>query len=401
MASVMSDPITPMLATLGPAPRGGGWAYEYKWDGVRAVTYVDAASVRVLSRNDRDVTAAYPELGETAALLGGRTAVLDGEIVALDPAGRPSFAQLQRRMHVREPAAGLVAEVPVAYYVFDVLALDGEPVLARPYADRRALLTGLGLTGRAVDTPAAVTGADPEEVLAAAGRRGLEGIVAKRLGSPYRPGRRSPDWVKTPFNRTQEVVIVGYKPGGGRRSGTLGSLVLAVSDPGGLSYAGGVGTGFTADALRRLGQQLARWHRSTPPLSDVPREHARGVQWVEPVLVGEVSYRNWTPDGRLRHPSWRGLRPDRTPDEARRPAAPSPPPEARARVDGVMQTPDGRWRVEIMRRGDARWYRVRHAGNEFDWLDLAGVERVLSGAGVDLSMLTAGERPEPASGTPA
>jgi bifunctional non-homologous end joining protein LigD len=398
MAPPMPDPIAPMLATLGPAPRGAGWAYEYKWDGVRAVTCTDGTAVRVLSRNDRDVTASYPELGETATLLAGRAAVLDGEIVALDPDGRPSFAQLQRRMHVREPAAGLVAEVPVAYYVFDVLVLDGEALLARPYADRRGLLTGLGLTGRVVDTPAAITGTDPAEVLAAAGRRGLEGIVAKRLGSPYRPGRRSPDWVKTPFNRTQEVVIVGYKPGAGRRSGMVGSLVLAVSEPGGdLSFAGGVGTGFTAEALDRLGRQLARWRRATPPLSGVPREHARGVQWVEPVLVGEVAYRNWTPDGRLRHPSWRGLRPDRMPDEARRPPA-APAPEARARVDGVMQTPDGAWRVEIMRRGDARWYRVRHAGNEFDWLDLAGVERVLSGAGVDLGMLTV-DRPEPAGGT--
>ena len=396
MTDVLPGLVAPMLATLGPAPRGPGWAYEYKWDGVRAVTYTGPAGVHVLSRNDRDVTASYPELGELTGLLGGRPAVLDGEIVALDPAGRPSFAQLQRRMHVAAPAASLVAAVPVAYHVFDVLRLDDEPLLALPYTARRARLDELALTGDVVRTPPHFTGVDPAEVLATAGRRGLEGIVAKRLASPYRPGRRSPDWVKTPFNRTQEVVIVGYKPGEGRRAGTIGSLVLAVTDTdGSLSFAGGVGTGFTGAALAALQRQLAPWARSTPTLRTIPREHARGVRWVEPVLVGEVNYRTWTPDGRLRHASWRGLRPDRTPDEARRPAGPDPAPP-RATVQGGMQTPDGHWRVDIMRRGDAQWYRVRHDGNEFDWLDLADVERVLAGAGVDLSKLQPDARAEPA-----
>jgi bifunctional non-homologous end joining protein LigD len=385
--TALPDVVAPMLATPGPVPAGPGWAYEFKWDGVRAVTYVDAAAVRALSRNDRDITGSYPELAEIAGLLDGRRAVLDGEIVALDGAGRPSFAQLQRRMHVAAPPHSLLATVPVGYQVFDVLHLDGESTVHLPYHRRRDLLTGLELAGEVVRTPADHRDSAPADVTAAAARLGLEGVVAKRLASPYRPGRRSPDWIKTPFSHTQEVVIIGYRPGAGRRSGTIGSLVLAVTGPDGeLAFAGGVGTGFTAATLRALQQQLARWARRTPAVPGIPREHARGVHWVEPVLVGEVAYRNWTPDGRLRHPSWRGLRPDRTPDEARRPA-PEPLPGATATVDGSMQTPDGRWHVDIMRRGTSRWYRIRHGDNEFDWLDLPAVERILAEAGAELGEL--------------
>jgi bifunctional non-homologous end joining protein LigD len=236
-----------------------------------------------------------------------------------------------------------------------------------------------------VQVPAHHPDADPAQITAAAAAHGLEGVVAKRLTSPYRPGRRSPDWVKIPFSHHQEVVIVGYKPGEGRRAGTIGSLVLAVNDPAGaLTYAGGVGTGFTDAMLRDLQRQTAPLRRGTAPVP-VPREHARGVHWLEPVLVGEVAYRNWTPDGRLRHPSWRGLRPDRTPDEARRPAGATAMPAAT--VEGAMQTPDGRWRIEIMHRGDSRWYRVTHDDNVLDWLDLAAVERILTDVGVDMSDL--------------
>jgi bifunctional non-homologous end joining protein LigD len=393
-----------MLATLGTAPTGPGWAYEFKWDGVRAITYIEHSTVRVLSRNDRDVTASYPELGETARLLAGRSAILDGEIVALDPDGRPSFAQLQRRMHVTEPATSLVAAVPVRYYVFDLLHLDGQPILHLPYRQRRELLRTLGLAGEAVQTPAHVVDGDLARVTASAARRGLEGVVAKRLASPYRPGRRSPDWIKVPFSHTQEVVIVGYKPGEGRRAGTIGSLVMAVTDSdGGLSFAGGVGTGFTQSMLSQLQEQLAPWQRATSVVPGIPREHARGVHWVEPVFVGEVAYRNWTPDGRLRHPSWRGLRPDRTPAEARRPDAfRSVRPEAAGpAVEAAMGTPDGHWRIDVMRRGSSRWYRIRHRDNEFDWLDLADVERILTDAGVDFSQLIAADPAAPLPGIPA
>jgi bifunctional non-homologous end joining protein LigD len=381
--------ISPMLATPGPAPAGPGWAVEFKWDGVRAVTYAGGTAVRVLSRNDRDVSTAYPELGEVARPAGRRGAVLDGEIVALDADGRPSFAQLQRRMHVVDPPAGLLSAVPVRYYVFDVLHLDGESLLHLPYERRRELLADLDPAGDVVRTPENVVGADPADMLATAARRGLEGVVAKRLASPYRPGRRSPDWIKTPLSRTQEVIVIGWKAGEGRRAGTIGSLVLALTEPdGSLSFAGGVGTGFTAGMLRDLQRRLAAWVRRTPPVPGIPREQARGVQWVEPVLVGEVAYRNVTPDGRLRHPSWRGLRPDRAVGEARRPTpAGAGSPAAAATVEGSMTTEDGRWRVDIMRRGTARWYRVRHGDNAFDWLDLPDVERILTEAGADIGRL--------------
>jgi bifunctional non-homologous end joining protein LigD len=400
--AVMPDLVSPMLATLGTTPVVAGWGYEFKWDGVRAIAYVDRSGARVLSRNDRDVTGAYPELRELAGLLGRHQAVLDGEIVALDAAGRPSFAQLQRRMHVHEPPSSLIVAVPVAYYVFDVLHLDDTPTMPLPYTQRRELLTSLDLAGDATHTPQTFVGRDPAEVTAVAAGRGLEGIIAKRLTSPYRPGRRSADWIKTPFSHTQEVIIVGYKPGDGRRAGTLGSLVLAVTEPdGSLSYAGGVGTGFTDTMLRHLHQQLTRRTRRTSPVPDIPREHARGVHWVQPVLVAEVAFRNWTPDGRLRHPSWRGLRPDRAPGDARRSAAEHTIAPPSASVEGSMQTPDGHWHVDVMRRADHRWYRVRHLDNEFDWLDLPDVEHILTQAGTDISQLVPADPPPTDPALPA
>jgi bifunctional non-homologous end joining protein LigD len=381
--------LPPMLATPGPLPTGAGWAYEFKWDGVRAVTLVEDGGVRVLSRNDRDVTASYPELDELAERLRGREAVLDGEIVALDAAGRPSFPRLQRRMHVTGPPASLLAAVPVRYYVFDLLHLDGRSTLDEPYERRRELLAALAPAGAAVSVPDHYVGTPAAEVVAIARQRGLEGVVAKRLAAPYRPGRRSPDWIKTAFTRTQEVVIIGYKPGEGRRAGTIGSLVLAVHEPGGaLAFAGGVGTGFTEGMLADLQRRLAPWHRPGSAVPGIPREHARGVRWVEPLFVGEVAYRTWTPDGRLRHASWRGLRPDRTPAEARRPDPAAEPAEI---VDGTMTTADGRWHVEVMRRGDRRWFRLRHGDNVVDYLSIAEVETMLRAAGIDMGDLAEAE----------
>jgi bifunctional non-homologous end joining protein LigD len=306
--------ISPMLATPGALPAGPGWAYEFKWDGVRAVSYLQRHIVRVMSRNDLDVTASYPELVELLDLLAGHDAVLDGEIVAYDDAGRPSFPVLQQRMHVREPTVNLLAAVPVHYQVFDLLALDGASLLEQPYQQRRARLEQLPLIGQGVHRPPVSD--DGPGTVAAADAAGLEGVVAKRRTSRYRPGRRSPDWIKVPFVRTQEVVIVGYQPGEGRRAGTIGALLLAVPGPDAqLHFAGGVGTGFTDAALHHLQRTLQPLHRRTPPLPDVPREHARRAVWVEPTLVGEVAYRTWTPDRRLRHASWRGLRPDKTPSD--------------------------------------------------------------------------------------
>jgi bifunctional non-homologous end joining protein LigD len=265
-----------------------------------------------MSRNDRDVTAQYPELAVLAELLSDRQAVLDGEIVALEAGGAPSFARLQNRMHVAAPGAALLGSTPVVYYLFDVLVLDGEPTVARAYADRRALLDDLGIRHPAVQVPPAFLDAHPPDVYAAAVEHGLEGVVCKRLRAGYQPGRRSPDWVKTPVQLTTEILVVGWQPGQGRRGGGIGSLLLGAHDAAGrLVYVGKVGTGFTQTMLADLATRLAPLARETAAVAEVPREQLRATRWVEPVVVGEVAYRNRTPDGRLRHPSWRGLRPDR------------------------------------------------------------------------------------------
>lgn len=317
MAARMPTLVPPMLAGLGPLPTGPGWGYEFKWDGVRGVAYVHRG-LRLLSRNDRDVTRAYPELGELADLLAGRRAVLDGEIVALDPGGRPSFSALQRRMHVRAPAAALVAATPVRYYLFDLLHLDGRDTTALPYTERRAALEGLGLSGETVETPPYWTGEAGRDLATAAADLGLEGVVAKQLRSPYEPGRRGAAWVKVPLNETVEVIVGGWKPGSGRRSGAIGSLLLGMYDEHDrLHYIGQVGTGFTQAVLRDLAGRLEPLTRPDPPFAEVPREHARHAVWVDPVLVGDVTFRSWTPDRRLRHPSWKGLRSDRDPAEIR------------------------------------------------------------------------------------
>jgi bifunctional non-homologous end joining protein LigD len=312
-----------MLAVPGPVPTGPGWGYEFKWDGVRVIADVANRKVRLTSRNLKDMTASYPELAALGDLTGARRVVLDGEIIALDPTdGAPSFARLQLRMHVAKPAPQLLASVPVQVYLFDVLEIDGRQVTDQPYRDRRGTLDELNLTGPLVQTPPWFTDAERgQDLLAAARQAGLEGVVAKRLQSPYRPGRRSSDWIKTPLERTTEAIIVGWRPGAGRRSGMIGALVLgAYDDQGRLVHIGDVGTGFTEQALRQLARQLNPIARDTSPLDvPAPRGYARDARWVEPKLVGEVAYRTLSPDQRLRHPSWRGLRSDKDTREARVP----------------------------------------------------------------------------------
>jgi bifunctional non-homologous end joining protein LigD len=304
-----------MMASLSAAPGGAGWAFEWKWDGVRAIVAAIPGLVRATSRNGRDITAGYPEL-EVLAELVDRPVLLDGELVTLDQRGRPDFGLLQSRMHVRHPSPALMRSAPVQFYIFDLLHLDG-PLLAKPYVQRRELLDQLQLTGGPMDIPAHYTGIGASVLLDLAGQHGLEGVVAKRLDSRYEPGRRARTWIKTPLRHTQEVIIGGWRPGEGNRAGTIGALLLGVYDEAGqLRYAGDVGTGFTDRMLRDLHAMLNSHARSTSPFDEVvPREHARGAHWIEPDLVGEVEYRQWTTDGRLRHASWRGLRPDRSPRE--------------------------------------------------------------------------------------
>jgi bifunctional non-homologous end joining protein LigD len=308
-----------MLATLGDLPDPPGWGYEFKWDGVRAIIYVEPAGIRVVSRNDRDVSASYPEVAGIAGRSPRRRLVLDGEIVALDERGAPSFSLLQQRMHVLAPTADLMARVPVQLYVFDILSRAGKSTMDLPYRRRREQLDDLHLADAVVSVPPWWADDAGKDLMRAAGQQGLEGVVAKRLDSPYRPGIRSRDWIKTPLNRTIEVLVGGWKPGEGRRSGLIGSLMLGMYDTDDiLRYVGDVGTGFTHQTLTDLQDRLASLHRADSPFEPPPpKARTRQVHYVQPQLVGEVSYRTLTPEGRLRHPSWRGLRPDREPDDVR------------------------------------------------------------------------------------
>ncbi|MDK3257559.1 non-homologous end-joining DNA ligase [Blastococcus capsensis] len=302
----------PMLAVAGELPSAddAAWGYEFKWDGVRAVAAVRDGRLELRSRKGGNITVRYPELAALPAGVDGPSAVVDGEIVAMDEAGRPDFGALQNRMHRTGPeVVRLAVARPVTYLVFDLLAHDGQDLTGLPYAERRSLLDELTPGGhRWVTTPWFRGGG--ERVHAASRANELEGVVAKRLDSPYRPGARSPDWRKVKNVRAQSVVVGGWRPGAGRRAGTIGSLLFGVHDDAGrLVYAGHVGTGFTDRALRDLQGSLAP-RRTSPFAGALPREVTRDARWVEPELVGEVAFTGWTAEGRLRHPSWRGLRED-------------------------------------------------------------------------------------------
>jgi bifunctional non-homologous end joining protein LigD len=311
-------PVAPMLATAGDPPAGAGWTFEFKWDGVRAVTAVAGDRIQAQSRRGNEVTAAYPELTDLIALLDGRPVLLDGEVVALDRDGRPDFGTLQHRMHLRSPDPELVERIPVSYVVFDLLHLDGASLLREPYDRRRALLEELEIAGPRVRVPQAAVGVSGAQLLEVARAHGLEGVVGKRRTSRYEPGRRSPAWIKTALLNTQEVVVGGWTAGEGRRAQTIGALLLGAHDASGsLRYLGHVGTGFTEAALRTLLPELRAREQSASPFDEeVPREEARRAQWVRPELVGEVVYRVLTREGRLRHAAWRGLRSDKDPADA-------------------------------------------------------------------------------------
>jgi len=314
----LPDQIAPMLATLGTLEALEGdscWTYEMKWDGVRALVHVDGDQIRLISRNGRDMSVAYPEIAPVADV-PYRSAVLDGEIVAFDDRGRPSFRRLQKRMHMSDAtvARRLARSDPAVLLLFDLLSLDGELLLDQPYTERRRRLEGLELPVPAWQTPAAFAGLGTD-ALAFSQEHGLEGVVAKRLSSTYQPGRRSPAWVKIKNVRAQEVVIGGWTPGKGRRARTIGALLLGVPGSDGLDYAGKVGTGFTDAMLDHLAADVESLAVPSSPFRSVPRPEARDAQWVTPCLVGEVVFSEWTDDGRLRHPAWRGLRPDKRPGE--------------------------------------------------------------------------------------
>ena len=315
----MPERVVPMLATSGPLPRDDdAFAYEIKWDGVRAVSYIRDGQIHVESRNLNDITNRYPEIHGIVDALDGRPAVLDGEVVAFDESGRPSFGHLQRRMHLANQieVRQRMGEVPIAYVLFDVLWVEGRTTMALPYAERRAVLDELvpepGPCWK-VSTPHFGDGA---ALLEAARSQQLEGIVAKRADSVYEPGRRSRNWLKIKLQRTQELVVGGWVPGEGTRTGHLGALLMGYYDEEGFRFAGKVGTGFSEKTLRSLKEMLAAIARDTSPFVDkVPWKLAR---FVEPQLIAEVEYTEWTQGNTLRHPSFKGLRDDKDPKDVGR-----------------------------------------------------------------------------------
>jgi bifunctional non-homologous end joining protein LigD len=311
----MPERIEPMKATLAKLPEDDeNWGFEIKWDGVRAIAYCETGQLRLESRNLRDITSQYPEIRRLLEELGGREMVLDGELVAFEEEGRPSFQRLQTRMHVVSEAEvrRRMRDVPVTYVIFDLLYLDGGLLFELPYEERRSELDGLGLEGPYWQTPAYHRG-DGARLLEASKQRGLEGVIAKRLDSRYVPGRRSRDWLKVKNVRGQEVVIGGWLPGKGRREGEVGALLVGYYERDGkqrhLRYAGKVGTGFDAADLRLLAERLEPLRRDDSPFEG--RQPQKDSIFVEPKLVAEVEFSEWTNAGTLRHPSYKGLRDDK------------------------------------------------------------------------------------------
>jgi bifunctional non-homologous end joining protein LigD len=311
----MPEHVEPMLAKAGELPREDGrWAYEVKWDGVRAIGYAEGGRLRLESRNGRDITPRYPELRELGRALGAREAILDGEVVAIGEDGRPSFQRLQGRMHLtsEHTVRRLSQSEPVTYVIFDLLWLEGRSLMDLPYVERRERLMELGLDGPTWQTPAHHVG-DGAALLEASRAQGLEGILAKRVDCPYTPGRRSQGWIKVKNVRRADVVIGGWLPGEGNRSGRIGALLVGYYDDGELKYAGRVGTGFTQAELDRLQSLLEPLAREDSPFSG--RQPPRGARFVEPRLVATVDYGEWTQTRTLRHPSYKGLRDDVDPED--------------------------------------------------------------------------------------
>jgi bifunctional non-homologous end joining protein LigD len=329
----LPEDIRPMMARLGELPPDEErYAFEVKWDGVRALVAIEVGSLRLTSRTGRDITLQYPELRALAPELGARPALLDGEIVAFDQEGKPSFERLQSRIHLTGEAAirRKMRDCPVTLMLFDVLHLDGHSTMGRRWTERREILESLDLQGQSWRTPSVQRG-EGRPLFEATKEQGLEGVVAKRLDSFYEPGRRSGAWIKVKHVTRQEFVIGGWMPGEGRRRESLGALLVGYYEDGKLRYAGRVGTGFDDTDLKRLKDLLAPLERPTSPF-EAGEPPPKGAAFVEPRLVAEVEFREWTSAGILRAPSFKGLRTDKPAEQVVRegtePLDPSgPPPE--------------------------------------------------------------------------
>ncbi|HET8813914.1 MAG TPA: non-homologous end-joining DNA ligase [Solirubrobacterales bacterium] len=308
--------VVPMLARLSQLPRDDGrWAVEVKWDGVRAIAYCQPGRLRLQTRNLNDVTAQYPEVRRLSRQLGSRDAVLDGELVAFDENGRPSFERLQQRIHQTSESVvrRRMESHPVVYVIFDLLYLDGRHLMGEPYSRRRELLEELELGGEHWQTPGHSVG-HAKELLEASREQGLEGVVLKRVDSVYAPGRRTGAWLKVKNTLRQEMVIGGWTPGEGRRSEHLGALLVGYfEDDGGrraLRYGGKVGTGFSDADLTALTARLAPLERKGSPFAAGPTP-PKNARFVEPELVAEIEFREMTAEGLLRHSAYKGLREDK------------------------------------------------------------------------------------------
>ena len=322
------EAVVPMLAKLAELPADadqGGWAAEVKLDGVRAIAYCRPGRLTLQSRNLNDVTRQYPEVKGLTRQLGTLDAVLDGELVAFDESGRPSFGHLQQRIHQTSESVvrRRMKSYPVTYMVFDLLYLDGHDLMEQPYGTRRELLEKLELEGESWQTPRCSVG-HAAELLAATAEQGLEGLVLKRLDSRYVPGGRSGAWLKVKHSMRQELVIGGWMPGEGRRRGQLGALLMGYFDPEseegageGLRYAGKVGTGFTDADLGELLERLGPLERETSPFAGRQPPKAKAAHFVDPRLVAEIEFSEMTSDRMVRHGSYKGLRDDKPATEVR------------------------------------------------------------------------------------
>lgn len=322
----MPQNVPPMLAKAASLPQDDAeYAYEIKWDGIRTLVYAEGGRIRLSSRNGNDISAQYPELRPLGTALGARSALLDGEIVAFDPSGRPSFQRLQTRMGLNDTGRARLRreEAPVVLMIFDILYLEGRSLLGESYRARRAQLDALSLNGPAWQTPSFHIG-DGAAMLAASVDQRLEGIVAKRIDSLYEPGKRPGTWLKIKNQQRQEFVIGGYTKG---KRHAIGSLLLGYFDvdveeavrrraPQRLLLAGGVGTGFTETMLDDLQKELAPLEQVANPFATKPGKP--DVTFVTPTLVAEIEFTEWTRAGTLRHPSFKGLRFDKSPQEVLR-----------------------------------------------------------------------------------
>ncbi|GAA4066475.1 ATP-dependent DNA ligase [Microbacterium laevaniformans] len=318
-APMLAVSSTPALATSAARRWGGLPWVEFKWDGIRAVATWDGERMRLRARSGVDITERYPELTAADLGLGALPAVFDGEIVALDAAGHPSFTRLQSRMHLtgaRDIAREATA-TPVHYFVFDLLRIGDDDIAERPLRERRELLESVTADAASPLVVPPVTD-DIADALTAAADLRLEGVVVKDPQSPYRRGIRSERWLKVKLTATQEVVIGGIRPGKGERRGGIGSLLLGIPDAGGLRYVGRVGSGFTDRELARLESRLQPLRTDANPFVGVPAADAADALWLHPELVGEVEFAEFTPNGTLRHARWRGLRTDKQPMDVRR-----------------------------------------------------------------------------------